>query len=114
VRLAFAGTPEAALPSLRALLDSPRHDVVAVLTRPPARAGRGRKTISTPVADAARAAGVSVLAPERPGDPDVLARLSDLGVQCCPVVGYGALIPPAALGVPPHGWVNLHFSLLPA
>jgi methionyl-tRNA formyltransferase len=102
------------VPSLRALLDSPRHDVVAVITRPAARAGRGRQPTESPIAAVAAAAGVPVLTPRRPGDPDFLAQLRDLGVECCPVVAYGALLPPAALAVPEHGWVNLHFSLLPA
>ncbi len=114
MRLAFAGTPEAAVPSLQTLLDSPRHDVVAVITRPPARAGRGRQPSESPVAALAAAAGVAVLTPQRPGDPDFLAELQDRDVECCPVVAYGALLPPAALAVPKHGWVNLHFSLLPA
>jgi methionyl-tRNA formyltransferase len=112
--LAFAGTPEAAVPSLRALLESPRHDVVAVITRPPARAGRGRQPTGSPVAAVAAAAGVPVLTPQRPGDPEFLAQLRALDVECCPVVAYGALLPPAALAVPARGWVNLHFSLLPA
>ncbi|MDT4972486.1 MAG: methionyl-tRNA formyltransferase, partial [Pseudonocardiales bacterium] len=98
------------MPSLRALLDSPRHDVVAVITRPAARAGRGRQPTESPIAAVAAAAGVPVLTPRRPGDPDFLAQLRDLGVECCPVVAYGALLPPAALAVPEHGWVNLHFS----
>ncbi|MDT4985116.1 MAG: methionyl-tRNA formyltransferase [Pseudonocardiales bacterium] len=102
------------MPSLRALLDSPRHDVVAVITRPAARAGRGRQPTESPIAAVAAAAGVPVLTPRRPGDPDFLAQLRDLGVECSPVVAYGALLPPAALAVPEHGWVNLHFSLLPA
>jgi methionyl-tRNA formyltransferase len=114
VRLAFAGTPQAAVPSLRALIESPRHDVVAVVTRPPARAGRGRREASSPVADVAAAAGIPVLTPQRPGDPDFLARLAELAVEACPVVAYGALLPAAALAVPAQGWINLHFSLLPA
>jgi len=114
VRLAFAGTPIAAVPSLRALLDSARHDVVAVITRPAKPAGRGRAPRATPVETLAREAGVPVLTPGRPGDPDFLAGLRALAVDCCPVVAYGALLPPAALEVPVRGWVNLHFSLLPA
>jgi methionyl-tRNA formyltransferase len=114
VRLAFAGTPQAAVPSLHALLDSPRHEVVAVITRPPARAGRGRQPAAGPVADVAAAAGIPVLTPQRPGEPEFVARLGELAVEACPVVAYGALLPPAALAVPRHGWVNLHFSLLPA
>ncbi|MDP9092880.1 MAG: methionyl-tRNA formyltransferase [Actinomycetota bacterium] len=114
MRLAFAGTPTAAVPSLRALLDSSRHQVVAVITRPAARAGRGRHRRQSPVEVLALEAGLPVLTPDRPSDPDFLAELTRLEVQCCPVVAYGALLLPAVLEVPEHGWVNLHFSLLPA
>ncbi len=114
MRLVLAGTPAAAVPTLQALLDAPDHDVVAVVTRPPARAGRGRRTTMSPVAEVAAAAGVPVLTPQRPSEPEFLHRLAELDVDCCPVVAYGALLPPAALAVPRHGWVNLHFSLLPA
>jgi methionyl-tRNA formyltransferase len=113
VRLVFAGTPKAAVPSLQALLAS-RHEVVAVLTRPDAPAGRGRRATRSPVALEADAAGVPVMTPERVRDPAFLARLSDLAPDCCPVVAYGALIPATALEIPRHGWINLHFSLLPA
>ena len=113
MRLAFAGTPAAAVPSLSALIKS-SHDVVAVITRPPARAGRGRHEHSSPVAETAAAASIPVLTPQRPGDPAFLAELGALDVECCPVVAYGALLPPPALAVPRLGWVNLHFSLLPA
>jgi methionyl-tRNA formyltransferase len=114
VRLAFAGTPAPAVPSLRALLDSPAHDVLAVITRPAAPAGRGRHPRASPVAQLAEAAGVPVLTPPRASDPDFLDRLRALDLDCCPVVAYGALLPAAALAIPRHGWVNLHFSLLPA
>jgi methionyl-tRNA formyltransferase len=114
VRLAFAGTPTTAVPSLRALLGSSRHEVVAVITRPPAPAGRGRRERPAPVGAVAEEVGLPVLSPPRAGDPEFLATLAGLGVDCCPVVAYGALLPPAALAVPRHGWVNLHFSLLPA
>lgn len=113
MRLLFAGTPEVAVPSLRALLESP-HDVAAVLTRPDAPVGRGRRLVASPVAVLARDAGIETLTPARPGDPAFLSRLRDLGVDCAPVVAYGGLIPRAALDLPTHGWVNLHFSLLPA
>ncbi len=113
MRLVFAGTPEVALPSLRAVAAS-RHDVVAVLTRPDTQAGRGRVRTRSPVADWADEQGLPVLAPRRLGEPDVLDRLQALAPDCCPVVAYGGLVPPAALAVPAHGWVNLHFSLLPA
>jgi methionyl-tRNA formyltransferase len=114
VRLVFAGTPDPAVPSLRALLDSPRHDVVAVVTRPDAPSGRGRKVDRSPVGAVADEAGIPVLTPGRPKDPDFLDALRDLAPDCCPVVAYGALVPRPALDIPAHGWVNLHFSLLPA
>jgi methionyl-tRNA formyltransferase len=99
--------------ALDALLGS-QHEVVAVLTRPDAPAGRGRRTSRSPVAERADAAGIPVLTPGSPREPEFLARLADLAVDCAPVVAYGALVPPAALALPRHGWVNLHFSLLPA
>ncbi|MCW2880503.1 MAG: methionyl-tRNA formyltransferase [Sphaerisporangium sp.] len=114
MRLVFAGTPETALPSLRALLDSPRHDVVAVVTRPDAQSGRGRQVHASPVAELAESAGIEVLRPAKAGDPEFLARLKAIDPDCCPVVAYGALLPQAALDIPRFGWINLHFSLLPA
>jgi methionyl-tRNA formyltransferase len=113
MRLIFAGTPQTALPSLRAILDS-HHDVVAVLTRPDAPTGRSRKLSPSPVARVATDAGIEVLRPQRPRDPDFLVRLAEIGPDCAPVVAYGGLLPRPALDVPKHGWVNLHFSLLPA
>ncbi|MBO4271489.1 methionyl-tRNA formyltransferase [Microbispora triticiradicis] len=114
MRLVFAGTPDTALPSLRALLDSPRHEVAAVVTRPDAQSGRGRKVHPSPVAQLAEESGIEVLRPAKAGDPDFLDRLRAIGPDCCPVVAYGALLPQAALDIPPHGWINLHFSVLPA
>src|SRR5215472_3007110 len=113
MRLVFAGTPQTALPSLEALLRS-KHEVVAVLTRPDAPAGRGRQVGPAPVAQCAASAGIEVLKPASPREPGFLGRLREIAPDCCPVTAYGALIPRAALEVPAHGWVNLHFSLLPA
>ena len=113
MRLLFAGTPEVAVPALEALIGS-QHEVVAVLTRPDARAGRGRTLVSSPVKQRAEAAGLEVLTPRSPRDPDFQARLAELAVDCAPVVAYGAILPVAVLDVPTHGWVNLHFSVLPA
>jgi methionyl-tRNA formyltransferase len=113
MRLVFAGTPQTAVPALDALLAS-KHEVAAVVTRPDAPAGRGRKVEASPVAQRAAAAGVEVLTPDRPRDPEFLARLREIAPDCCPVTAYGALLPQAALDIPPHGWVNLHFSILPA
>src|SRR6516162_3516750 len=113
MRLVFAGTPQTAVPSLEELLRS-KHEVVAALTRPDAAAGRGRQVGPSPVAEYAASAGIEVLKPVSPRDPGFLDRLRTLAPDCCPVTAYGALIPLAALEIPPHGWVNLHFSLLPA
>ncbi len=113
MRLVFAGTPQAAVPALEALLGS-RHNVAAVLTRPDAPAGRGLQLTPSPVALRAEQAGVEVLKPAKPGDPDFLARLRQIAPDCVPVTAYGALIGQQALDIPAHGWVNLHFSLLPA
>jgi methionyl-tRNA formyltransferase len=88
--------------------------VAAVLTRPDAPSGRGRKLHRSPVAVRADEAGIPVLQPRSPREPEFLAQLTDLAVDLVPVVAYGALIPQAALDIPRHGWVNLHFSLLPA
>jgi methionyl-tRNA formyltransferase len=113
MRVLFAGTPEAAVPALRAILASP-HEVVAVLTRPDAPAGRGRRMMPSPVAEIARDEGIEVLRPARATEPEFLDRLAQIAPDAAPIVAFGGLIPPAALAVPTHGWVNLHFSLLPA
>ncbi|MDR2986950.1 MAG: methionyl-tRNA formyltransferase [Nocardiopsaceae bacterium] len=113
MRLVFAGTPPTAVPTLDALLVS-SHSVEAVLTRPDARAGRGRQLTASAVAERAKQAGIEVLQPRRLSDPPFLTTLSDIAPDCCAVVAYGNLIPDAALAVPRFGWVNLHFSVLPA
>lgn len=112
MRLVFAGTPEVAVPALEALVASD-HEVVAVLTRPDAPAGRGRKLTPSPVAARAEELGIAVLKPEHPRDPSFQEELRRLAPDCCPVVAYGALLPQSALDIPAHGWVNLHFSVLP-
>lgn len=114
MKLVFAGTPEVAVPALDALIASGRHEVAAVVTRPDAPAGRGRRLVASPVAERAEEAGIEVLKPARPRDPEFQARLREIAPDCCPVVAYGALIPKSAIEIPKHGWVNLHFSLLPA
>lgn len=113
MRLLFAGTPDVALPALDALVDS-RHEVIAVLTRPDAPAGRGRGVAVSPVKRRAAELGLEVLTPASPRDPAFGARLAELAPDCAPVVAYGGLLPASVLDVPTHGWVNLHFSLLPA
>lgn len=113
MRVIFAGTPAVAIPALAAVADS-RHELLAVVTRPDAPAGRGRGLSRSPVAAWADEQGVEVLTPARPREPEFLDRLRALAPDCVPVVAYGALVPPVALEIPRHGWVNLHFSLLPA
>jgi methionyl-tRNA formyltransferase len=113
VRLIFAGTPAVTLPSLDALAAS-GHELVAVVTRPDAPAGRGRRLVRSPAAAWADEHGIEVLTPQKPREPEFQERLRELAPDCVPVVAYGALVPPSALEIPKHGWINLHFSLLPA
>ncbi|MCF8569770.1 methionyl-tRNA formyltransferase [Gordonia sp. HY002] len=114
MRLVFAGTPDVAVPTLRELIDSPDHDVVGVITRPDTTAGRGRRTVRSAVGAVADEAGIEVSTPRRMSDADVAETLArwapDLGV----VVAYGGLIPQDVLDLPSHGWINLHFSILPS
>ncbi|WP_293310271.1 methionyl-tRNA formyltransferase [Mycolicibacterium sp.] len=114
MRIVFAGTPAPALPSLQRLIDSPRHEVIAVLTRPDAAAGRRGKPAPSRVAQLALDAGIPVLRPSRPNSAEFVEELRALAPECCAVVAYGALLSRELLAVPEHGWVNLHFSLLPA
>ncbi|MGJ6124721.1 methionyl-tRNA formyltransferase [Mycolicibacterium sp. Y3] len=114
MRLVFAGTPEPALPSLRKLIDSPRHQVVAVLTRPDAAAGRRGTPAPSPVAQLAAEHGIPVLKPAKPNSGEFVSELAEFGPEACAVVAYGALLRDELLAVPTHGWINLHFSLLPA
>ena len=113
MRLVFAGTPDAAVPSLDAVFGS-SHDVVAVLTRPDAPAGRGRSLVASPVKQRALELGLEVLTPDRPDDQQFRNRLCELAPDACLIVAYGGLIPLSALTIPTYGWINLHFSLLPA
>ncbi|GAA4667958.1 methionyl-tRNA formyltransferase [Gordonia humi] len=114
MKLVFAGTPDVAVPTLRELIDSSDHDVVGVITRPDTTSGRGRKAVRSEVGVVADAHGIEVLTPRRMSDPEVVETLErwapDLGV----VVAYGGLIPEPVLDLLPHGWINLHFSILPA
>jgi methionyl-tRNA formyltransferase len=113
MRVVFAGTPEVAVPSLEAIAAS-RHELVGVVTRPDAAQGRSKRLVPSPVAQRAEELGIPVLKPEHPREPEFQAELKALEPDCCPVVAYGAMLPQSALDIPRHGWVNLHFSLLPA
>ncbi|MGV9801722.1 methionyl-tRNA formyltransferase [Mycobacterium sp. NPDC003449] len=114
MRVVFAGTPDPAVASLRRLIESPRHDVIAVLTRPDAAAGRRGKPAPSPVARLALDHDIPVLRPSRPNGDEFVAELTELAPDCCAVVAYGALLGGRLLAVPTRGWINLHFSLLPA
>lgn len=101
------------MPTLQALLDS-RHEVVAVITRPDAPAGRGRQVKQSPVAALATERGLPLLQPTSLRTPEVAAQIASFAPDVCAVVAYGALLPPELLEIPTHGWINLHFSVLPA
>lgn len=111
MRLIFAGTPAAAVPSLDRLAAS-AHDLVAVLTRPPAPVGRKRVVTPSPVGARAAELGLPLLEAARVGAAET-DRLVALGADLGVVVAYGALLKPPALAAPRLGWINLHFSLLP-
>ena len=112
MRILFAGTPEVALPGLRAMVDA-GHEVAAVLTRPDAAVGRSKKLVPSPVAALATDLGLPVLKPERPS-AELAEQIRELNVEAAAVVAFGMLLTQPMLDAVPGGWVNLHFSLLPA
>jgi methionyl-tRNA formyltransferase len=112
VRIAFFGTPAPAVPALEALLADPRVEVPLVVTNPDRPRGRGHELTPPPVKEAAVRAEVPVAQPARAAD--VAERLSSLRIDACAVVAYGQILRKSLLAVPPRGFVNLHFSLLPA
>ena len=112
MRLIFAGTPEIARPSLEALAE--RHEIAAVVTQPDARGRRGRDLHPSPVKALALERGWPVHTPARASDPEFIAAMTALEADAAAVVAYGQILRPALLDATRHGWVNLHFSLLPA
>ena len=112
MRVLFAGTPAVAVPSLNALLEA-GFDVVAVLTRPDAPLGRKRTLTPSPVAARAEELGLPVIRAAKIDD-DAVAAIRAANPDVAAIVAYGGLIPERALTIPAHGWINLHFSLLPA
>ena len=110
MKLVFAGTPDVARPALETLISS-QHEVLAVITQPPARAGRGRELQPSLVHALAEKYGIKVLCPDSIREIDAVLR--ELQPDAIPVVAYGQLIPGTMLDIPAHGWINLHFSLLP-
>jgi methionyl-tRNA formyltransferase len=113
MRLVFAGTPATAIPALNAI-EASAHELVAVVSRPDAPSGRGRRLVRSPVAAWADERGIEVLAPAKPREPGFLQQLREIAPDCVPIVAYGALVPRQALDIPRFGWINLHFSVLPA
>ena len=113
LRLLFAGTPEAAVPSLKAFAADPRFEVVAALTRPDAPTGRGRRLKPSPVKAAALELGIPVIE-AKPRDEGFLDTLRDLRADIAAVIAYGNILPVDVLEAVPLGWYNLHFSNLPA
>ena len=112
LRIVFAGTPEPAVPSLERLVAS-GHEVVAVATRPPAPLGRKRVLTPSPVAQAAERLGIHLIDASRL-DADATGRIAALRPDLGVIVAYGGLVREPLLSTPAHGWINLHFSLLPA
>lgn len=112
MKIVFAGTPSVAVPSLMALMQA-GHEVLAVVTRPDAAAGRGKKLTISPVAEAAFEMGIPILKPAH-ADAEFAQQLRELEPDICPIVSFGMLLGQEILDIPKHGWVNLHFSKLPA
>jgi methionyl-tRNA formyltransferase len=112
MRVVFLGTPEFAVPSLHALISS-GHEVLAVFTQPDRPKGRGTQLAESPVKSAARAAGLTILQPERIRRPETVELLKGLAPELMVVVGYGQIIPQTIIDLPKHGILNVHASLLP-
>ena len=112
MRILFAGTPKNAVPTLQALIDS-EHEIVGVLTRQPAPSGRGRKLVETDIDLKAKEHGITVFTPKTLKTPEIQEQLKELDIDLAVVVAYGNLIPKNVLEIPKHGWINLHFSILP-
>ncbi|WP_445366756.1 methionyl-tRNA formyltransferase [Methylomonas sp. BW4-1] len=112
MKIVFAGTPDFAVPTLKALLDSP-HQVCAVYTQPDRPAGRGRKLTASPVKALAVAANIPVYQPENFKSPESIAQLAALDADLMVVVAYGLILPQAVLDIPQQGCINVHGSLLP-
>ena len=112
LRIAFAGTPQFALPALRALLDS-EHRIVGVLTQPDRPAGRGRDLRASPIKLLAAERGVPVAQPSTLKTPEGMSALGEWAPDLLVVVAYGLILPAAVLSLPRYGCLNIHGSLLP-
>jgi len=112
LRIIFMGTPDFAVPTLRAILEA-GHEVVAVYSQPPRAAGRGMALRKSPVQQAAEETGLAVLTPERLKSAEEPARFGSLTPDVAVVVAYGLILPKPILDAPKYGALNLHASLLP-
>jgi methionyl-tRNA formyltransferase len=113
LKLIFCGTPAFAVPSLRALLSDSYFQIAGVVTQPDRPRGRGKKTASSPVKDAALEAGVPVYQPEKIRSESSLDYFKRLTPDVVVIIAYGQIIPVALIAIPRLGWINLHGSLLP-
>jgi methionyl-tRNA formyltransferase len=113
MRLVFAGSPQAAVPTLKALHGA-GHDVGLVITQPDARGRRGSAVHPTPVRLAAEELGLPVITPQKASAPDVVDAVRAVRAEAGAIVAYGQILRPDLLEAVPHGWINLHFSILPA
>lgn len=113
LKLVFCGTPAFAVPSLRALIADPYLQVAAVVTQPDRPRGRGKKTASSPVKDAALESGVPVYQPEKIKSESSLDHFKRLAPDVVVIIAYGQIIPASLIAIPRLGWINLHGSLLP-
>src|SRR5215472_19071616 len=113
MRLAFCGTPEFAVPSLKYLLAQPDFEILSVYTQPDRPRGRGREVSFSPVKEVALAAGIPVMQPEKVRMQEVEAHLWNLELDAIVIIAYGQIIPKRLLPIPRLGWINLHASLLP-
>ncbi len=113
LKLVFCGTPAFAVPSLRALIADPYFQVAAVVTQPDRPRGRGKKTASSPVKDAALESGVPVYQPEKIKSESSLDYFKRLAPDVVVIIAYGQIIPASLIAIPRLGWINLHGSLLP-
>lgn len=112
MRIVFMGTPDFAVPTLRAL-HAAAHDVVAVYTQPPRRAGRGKKLKPSPVQKEAEVLGIEVRSPKSFKSAEEQERFAALEADIAVVAAYGLILPQAVLDAPMHGCVNVHASILP-
>ncbi|MGA2428339.1 MAG: methionyl-tRNA formyltransferase [Candidatus Acidiferrum sp.] len=113
MKVVFCGTPQFAVPTLKHLLTRSDFEIAAVVTQPDRPSGRGMHVSFSPVKEAALAAGVPVLQPEKIRSPEAQEFLQRVAPECIVIIAYGQIIPARLLPIPKHGWINLHASLLP-